>query len=57
MFRRLWATERKHLSLRDVAYAGGWTDTSTLVAVYQQPDEETLQQVVDGGREKIRAIR
>ena len=56
MFRRLWASSRKHLSLRDVAYAGGWLDTSTLLNVYQQPDADTLQTVVDGGREKLRAL-
>ncbi|MCH7875903.1 MAG: tyrosine-type recombinase/integrase, partial [Gemmatimonadetes bacterium] len=57
MFRRLWATSRKGMSLKDVAYAGGWTDTATLLKLYQQPDEETLQQVVDGGRRELRAVR
>jgi integrase len=56
-FRRAWATGRKHLSLKDVAYAGGWSETSTLVSIYQQPDVESLAQVVEGGREKIRAVR
>ena len=39
MFRRAWATERKDLPLKDLAAAGGWRDTSTLLR-YQQPDEE-----------------
>ena len=39
MFRRAWATERRDLPLKDVAAAGGWRDTSTLLR-YQQPDEE-----------------
>jgi hypothetical protein len=56
-FRRLWATERKHLSLKDVAYAGGWKDTATLLAVYQKPDADTLQLVVDGGQgRELRAV-
>jgi integrase len=50
-FRRMWATKRKHLSSKDVAYAGGWKDTATLERVYQQPDPETTEAVVLGGRE------
>ena len=49
-FRRAWATKRKHLSLKDVAYAGGWKDTSTLLRCYQQPDPETIEEVVLGSR-------
>ena len=45
-FRRAWATKRKHLSLKDVAYAGGWKDTSTLLKCYQQPDPFTVEEVV-----------
>jgi len=33
-----WATERKHLPLKDVAKAGGWKDPNTLLICYQQPD-------------------
>ena len=46
-FRRRWATTRKHLPLKDVAAAGGWHDLTTLLTCYQQPDEETLREVVD----------
>ena len=46
-FRRLWATERKGLPVKDVAAAGGWTDVTTLIECYQQPDEETLRDVVE----------
>jgi integrase len=46
-FRRRWATSRKHLPLVDVAAAGGWRDLTTLLTCYQQPDEETLREVVD----------
>lgn len=45
-YRRKWATERKHLPLKDVAAAGGWKDASTLLKCYQQPDRETLLAVV-----------
>jgi hypothetical protein len=43
IFRRVWATERKDLPLKDVAAAGGWRDTSTLLR-YQQPDEKRSRQ-------------
>lgn len=46
MFRRVWATERKDLPLKDVAAAGGWRDTTTLLR-YQQPDEATLRRVIE----------
>ena len=46
-FRRLWATERKSLPVKDVAAAGGWKDVTTLIECYQQPDDETLRAVVD----------
>lgn len=54
MFRRAWATEPKDLPLKDVAAAGGWRDTSTLLR-YQQPDEDTLRAVVDFERPRGRA--
>jgi CheY-like chemotaxis protein len=45
--KRLWATERKHLPVKDVAAAGGWKDVTTLLECYQQPDADTLRQVVE----------
>ena len=45
-WRRKWATERKGMPIRDVAAAGGWTETRTLLASYQQSDDCTLQRVV-----------
>ncbi|MGI9038091.1 MAG: tyrosine-type recombinase/integrase [Gemmatimonadota bacterium] len=45
-YRRGWATARKHLPDVDVAAAGGWADTVTLKAVYQQADESTMYRVV-----------
>jgi hypothetical protein len=44
--RRKWATERKHLPLKDVAEAGGWMDTRSLEQCYQQAGEATLWQVI-----------
>lgn len=49
-YRRKWATERKHLPLKDVAAAGGWQDVETLLECYQQPDHDTLQTVTDGAK-------
>ncbi len=45
-WRRKWATERKGMPLKDVAAAGGWRDTTTLLKSYQQVDDETLVQVI-----------
>ena len=45
-FRRMWATERKHLPDKDVAAAGGWRDIESLRKSYQQVDEKTLLQVM-----------
>jgi hypothetical protein len=36
-YRRLWASERRHLADVDVARAGGWKSTKTL-NIYQQSD-------------------
>jgi integrase len=46
MFRRGWATARKHMPLKDVAAGGGWTDTATVAKCYQHADEETTRRVV-----------
>ena len=50
MFRRGWATARKHLPLVDVAQAGGWRDTATVIKAYQHPDPKTTLAVVNGAR-------
>jgi hypothetical protein len=42
-----WASARRHLSIRDVAAAGGWKDTDSLLKSYMQPDPETIWQVVN----------
>ena len=50
-FRRAWATARKGHSVKDVAEAGGWASTETLVRCYQQPDPDTMLRVVLDGTE------
>jgi integrase len=53
-YRRAWATARKHLPLKDVAEAGGWKSTDTLIPCYTQVDEATMLAVVSETR-KVRA--
>ncbi len=48
-FRRLWASERKHLPDVDVAAAGGWRDTVSLRRSYQMADPATVLRVVEEG--------
>ena len=45
-FRRKWATERKHMSPKDVAAVGGWVDTQTLQKCYQIADDATMEAVL-----------
>jgi integrase len=52
-YRRKWATERKHHSVKDVAAAGGWKDHETILRCYQQPDTETMLAVMKEPR-KVR---
>ena len=49
-YRRKWAIERKHLPLRDVAAAGGWSDVSVLLEIYQQPDPASVLSVMSETR-------
>jgi integrase len=49
-YRRMWATGRKHLPLKDVADAGGWKDIDTLLRCYQQPTNDAMLAVMSGGR-------
>jgi integrase len=50
-YRRGWATARKHLPPPDVAAAGGWTGTESLIRYYLHADEQTMLQVVLSGAE------
>ncbi len=54
-FRRKWATERKDLSLKDVAAAGGWKDVGTLLTCYQQADRQTMLAVMSEPRKVTEA--
>lgn len=47
-YRRLWASERKHMPDVDVAGAGGWRDLRALKQSYQQADPATVLRVVMG---------
>ncbi len=49
-YRRKWATERKNLSLKDVAAVGGWRDVGTLLSCYQQADRQTMLAVMSEPR-------
>jgi integrase len=44
--RRKFATELKHLPLKDLCYLGGWKDPKTVVTCYQQPDEGVMRQAL-----------
>ena len=48
-FRRGWGTARKHMSIVDVAVAGGWQRTETLQSCYQHADEAGILAAVNGG--------
>ncbi|HEY5490399.1 MAG TPA: tyrosine-type recombinase/integrase [Gemmatimonadaceae bacterium] len=54
-YRRKWATERKHHAITDVAAAGGWKDTETLLTCYQQPDADTMLAVMSEPK-KVRDV-
>lgn len=49
-YRRKWASERKHLPLPDVAAAGGWKGTQTLLTCYQAADANTMLTVMSETR-------
>jgi hypothetical protein len=47
-YRRLWATERQHLSDVAVAAAGGWSDTQALKRCYQRARPADILRAVKG---------
>lgn len=47
MFRRKWATERKHWPWKDIARAGGWKDRRALESSYITWDDATVDAVVN----------
>lgn len=46
-FRRLWASERRHLPAHDVAAAGGWRSLAVMQTAYQHADAATVYAVLD----------
>ena len=48
-YRRLWATERRHLPAQDVVAAGGWTGTQALTTIYQHATPDKILEVVEVG--------
>ena len=54
--RRAWATRRKHLSLTDVAAAGGWQGTQVLQSLYQRADQDTLGKCGEGPLRWVRTV-
>jgi len=44
--RRKFATDLKHVPLRDLCYLGGWKEPQTVLKCYQQPDEATMRQAL-----------
>jgi integrase len=52
--RRKFATELKHVPLKDLSYLGGWKDHQTILACYQRADAETMQQALKS-RTELRA--
>lgn len=47
-YRRMWANMRKHLPLKDVAFAGCWNER-TLLQHYQSSDDDTVLDVMNAG--------
>jgi integrase len=56
-YRRKWATERKHLPLKDVADAGGWSEVSTLLRCYTQSDDKTMLAVMSEPRKVTEKVQ
>ncbi|MCH7856055.1 MAG: tyrosine-type recombinase/integrase [Gemmatimonadetes bacterium] len=48
-YRRLWATERRHLPAQDVAEAGGWSGIQALTTIYQHATPDKILEVVEVG--------
>ena len=48
-YRRLWATERRHLPAQDVAAAGGWNGVQALTTIYQHATPDKILEVVEVG--------
>ena len=49
-YRRKWASERRHLRLKDIAEAGGWNDHDTRLKRYTASDDEAILAVMSEPR-------
>lgn len=49
-YRRRWAMDRKKMPISDVMEVGGWSDYETLLKCYQQPDNETMLEILEAPR-------
>ena len=50
--RRKWRSERRHLPMKAVAMAGGWTDMTTMERCYDLPDDEDVLKVTGETNER-----
>ena len=46
-----FATELKHIPLKDLCYLGGWKEPQTVLRCYQQPDVATMRGALAGRRQ------
>jgi integrase len=49
--RRKFATELKHTPLKDLCHLGGWKEPQTVLKCYQQADEATMRQALEGRKQ------
>jgi hypothetical protein len=45
--RRKFATDLKHIPLKDLCALGGWKDPQTVLKCYQQPDAVTMRRALE----------
>lgn len=50
-FRRMWASERRHLPAQDVAAAGGWRSLNVMRSAYQHAEADVVLRVVENAPE------
>jgi integrase len=48
--RRMFATDLKHVPLKDLCALGGWKTHQTIVSCYQQEDEHTMRRALESRR-------
>jgi integrase len=53
--RRQFATELKHVPLKDLAELGGWKNAQTILTCYQQADKATMRQAL-ATRQRLEAL-